>query len=116
MTRVRIYGASDDLVEIDGNHPIAEEYGPGDRGLFRAVLSDTVSADTALLYVEYVDPGVWMVGLAPHDDGFPIPAAWSPTIGHDSALCDYSAVLVLDLPATVTLEVLDGTDPRKEQQ
>ncbi len=113
MSKVTIYGASDDLVEIEGKHAIADEYAPNEKGLFRAVIANEGgSPDTAILLVEYVDPGVWMVGLAPYDDGYAIPSYWNATLGWDSTLCAYSATLTLELLDTATLEVLDGRDPR----
>lgn len=113
MAQITIYGASDDLVEIDGEHPIAEEYEPNSDGLFRAVIADEGgSPDTAILHVQFVDPGVWMVGLAPYDEDYPVPSAWNATLGNDFGRCRYSTVLTLHLPDTATLTVLDGVDPR----
>ncbi len=112
MTTIRISGASDDLVEISGRHPICDEYAPDGDGRFVASI-DGGGLDAAWLVVQYLDPGVWLVGLAPWDEGYEIPAAWNARYVRPLASePDYTAVLELDIPDSVVLTVKTGTDHR----
>ena len=55
MNTVRIYGASDDLVEVEGDVPGCNEYGSFDGPLY-------VEFSTGLAFrVEYTEAGVWAV-------------------------------------------------------
>lgn len=111
MATVRIYGSSDDLIEVEGEHAIAEEYGATSDGVFEAVISSIGKA--AIRVIAQLHSSVWMVGVAPYDEGYAAPAAWNlrlvpPTPNEN----EYTSVLELDLPESATLEVIRGVDHR----
>ena len=54
----------------------------------------------------YVNPGTWMVGIAPLDEDNPIPD-WGITLGA-SPDCAYSAGLTLTVPDGTTLTLKSG--------
>ena len=91
---VTVYGASDDLIEIDGEAPGCDEY-PGESAVF------VLHGDGARTWVEvsYESPGVWAIKVAPVDEDVPmIPAQVQQgpretgTPGSDPAA--YSAVAI----------------------
>ena len=54
MAKVTIYGASDDLIEIDGG--IEEEFSPGEDDAAYLAFSDGT-----VLHIEYTDSGFWRI-------------------------------------------------------
>ncbi len=104
--KVCVYGASDDLVEIeDASGELTEEYSSYDKP-FQAILSESATAYKASLRVSYESAGVWAVALFQVDEDTPFPNHWLPRLEHDPTLCLHSTVLVLELPAGVTLEII----------
>lgn len=94
-----ISGASDDLVEIDGRvNDEVQHYGPGP-AIGRIEAPDGAGL---LVVVQYVGEGTWSVGVAPLDEGFPIPP-WKIEVGN-AADCSYSAALTVWAPADATLK------------
>jgi hypothetical protein len=90
-------GHSDDIfsVSIDGK-PVEEI------DCFDRQARYKVSAGENQLYVvgEYVAPGVWMIGVAPVNDGIPIPSWNIQSInGHD-----YSPTLRIECQDNVKIE------------
>jgi hypothetical protein len=99
MKEITIYGASDDLVEIDGG--IREEfYCKND---FTTLLLESPDA-TAIVTVAYTKQGTWAVGLAPGDEGIGIPDHWGFLI-EMSPEVDYSTQLrITNPPAELTIK------------
>jgi hypothetical protein len=105
---VVITGASDDLIEIDGDW--SEEYNPLatiNKGQpWEALIKSDSEGAQLIVVVHYTSAGTWAVGLAPVE-GEPFPAGWVHSLtGHDDP--DYSARLVLNLPDDAVLSVLRG--------
>lgn len=103
MPEVRIYGASDDLVEFDG--AIYDEF-PADRhGRCSRVLA-APDGGRLRVFAAYLPTEGWAVGVAPVDneDGPPIPD-WQCVLRcpRDSETA-YSAVLVIDVPDGTVVE------------
>lgn len=98
---VQIYGASDDLVEIEGDVEGADEYNAYDEG-FQGVI-EAPDGGTAILYVEYRDNGCWTATLGRYEEGYAIPSEWGVELSTNSELCAYSTVLTLTLPAGSTI-------------
>ena len=99
MAELRIYGASDDLVELSG--AINDEF---------SIYSDTWvgilrSPDGGALTVSatYTPVGVWTVGVGPLDEGQMLPD-WPIRFedGRENE-SSYSATLVIDIPAASTI-------------
>lgn len=97
---ITIYGASDDLVEVDGCEG-ADEFSSDD---WSAVL---ISPDGARMrvYCRFEMTGCWSVGVGQVDEEFQLPA-WPMTITQAPAMNPdnpgYSALLTIDAP--------DGTE------
>lgn len=100
--KIRIYGASDDLIEVEGCKNADEfnsyqpSYGPGAimwRGDLRAPDGTTVRAYAVL-------DGCWSIALGQADEAQPFPA-WPITIAQHRSI-PYSTVAEIDTP--------DGTE------
>lgn len=61
---ITIYGASDDLIEIEGDAPGCDEYNDE-----AATFILTGPAGAARVRVEYANPGVWEIGVGQVDEG-----------------------------------------------
>lgn len=97
---VALYGASDDLVEVeDAAGTLTEEYSASS-GTWVGVLTDTVNGDTAYVYVRYEGSGCWTATLGIYEEGYNLPE-WNPrtVLQHG-----YATALLLDLPDSVSLE------------
>lgn len=99
---VKIYGASDDLIEVSG---IAgeDEFNADSDSRWVGIL-EAPDGDTALVYVDYRPGGTWTVALGQFEEGYKIPA-WPQTFEVDDSLCGYSV--------TASIEVPDGTTIRE---
>lgn len=94
-----VSGASDDLVEVSGRvDDEVQHYGPGPA----VGRIETPEGDGLLVVVQYVNPGTWSVGVAPLEEGFPIPP-WKIEIGN-APDCSYSAALTVWAPESATLQ------------
>ncbi len=120
---IRIYGASDDLVEIEG----ITGGNSGDHHLelnadnAAIILGDRMTGGV-LIGIRYSDPtlapdreegtGCWAVQISPLDEGVPIP--WpitvrhrvAPNYGDEEDSIHYSAVAEIDAPADTPKVVL----------
>lgn len=97
---LRFYGASDDLVEVEGD--VREEYNPGyETGRWEGVVTDA-SGHRLLVVVTYAQSGTWAVGIAPVEEGLALPENWT----YDFALLDsdYSVTLTIDGPEAFIVE------------
>jgi hypothetical protein len=104
---ITIYGASDDLVEVDGCEG-ADEFGV-DRWH-----GDLIAPDGSQMRVHcwYGDNGCWQVGVGQVDEDVQLPA-WPVTITQAPAMNPdnpgYSALLTIDAPEGTRLANIEGT-------
>jgi len=89
MAQLKIYGSSDDLIEIEG--AIEDEFNPSqealDDGVFLAISDGTV------LKVTYDDDGIWRIGLVSRGE-----ATFSKDENPATDDDRYSDIVVLDGP------------------
>lgn len=104
MATLKISGASDDLIEIDGT--VSEEFYANPDGHFEARIKDP-EGNKARLFVTYGPQGTWIPSLALWDEGVALPD-WDARISADFNSCDYSTVLTLTVPEGTKIKVLDG--------
>lgn len=83
MSHVVIYGASDDLVEIEGDAPGCDEYN-AESATFLVL---GVRGDRARVEVEYADSGVWKVAVSPADEDTNIPPMEIVSAGNGYSAC-----------------------------
>jgi len=95
-TQVRIYGVSDDLVEIEGDIEGADEY-PVNSDITTVFTMVAPDGGTALIYVDYRPNGVWSVAISRYEEDYKIPEWNARTVSEDKD-CRYSATLILDVP------------------
>lgn len=105
LKTVTIYGASDDLVEVEGEIAGADEFNPldllSDGKPWVATLVSESSSAGLVVVVAYVATGTWAVGVAPLED-VTFPAEWVVSLTrHDDP--DYSCRLVLQVPDDTVL-------------
>ena len=93
---IRIYGASDDIVEIEGD--VNEETSPG-----RSIVIGTKVDGGLVVSMKYgVGAAVWQARVRQIDEGIPVP--WPVTIGNAEphGFPDpqtYSVLVTIDCPA-----------------
>lgn len=92
MSTVTIYGASDDLVEVEGIEG-ADEFNCD--GHWKGVI-ESPDGGTALVYVDYRDNGTWTVTLGQYEEGWHLPFAI--TLGTAMGMCSYSTVAQIEVP------------------
>lgn len=97
---IRIYGASDDLVEVEGPIHGADEYTSD--GTWTGVLEGP-DGHTAYVYADYRPNGTWTVSLGQFEEGYALPA-WPITLRVDMDECDYSTVASIEVPEGTTLK------------
>lgn len=105
MKTVRIYGASDDLIEADGVEG-ADEFNPtshGD-GPYKATLAIEASPFALHIHALYGPEAVWSFAPSTADDGVPLPP-WPIRIG-PSEDCGYSTQIEVDVPDHATMRQL----------
>ena len=99
---ITIYGASDDLVEVDGCE------GAGEFGTDHLVANLIGPGATEQLHVTcwYDDNGTWQVSVGQVSEDVPL-APWPLRIrqGVEGTESDYSAVLEIDAPAGTRIDV-----------
>ena len=96
MKTIEIYGASDDLVEVEvGGRPF-EEIGCYGKDVHIVVGHERASpgsnASGIRVWMHYTDLAVWAATILQIDEGIPIP--WKVTVGSD----DYSVLVRIDCP------------------
>lgn len=97
MARFKVYGASDDLVEFEGD--FSEEFPTN--GHWEGVLT-APDGGTAILYVDYRGTGTWTVTLGQWEEDYILPA-WAVDLSTDLGTIGYSTVLTLEVPAGTVL-------------
>lgn len=68
MSEVTIYGASDDLIDVEGDCPGCDEYNAED-----ATFVVQCTTGTARVRVRYTDDGVWAIECSQVDETIPLP-------------------------------------------
>jgi hypothetical protein len=103
MAEIRFYGASDDLLEIEG--AITEEVSDVN-GRIEVMLTGP-EYGAMFIVAEFSPGGVWMLGCSQADEDHPLP--WPVrVVPGDTGTCHYSVVLVVDAPAGAELTVRQG--------
>lgn len=108
---IYIYGASDDLVEFEGD--FREEYNTYDHGYFH--IKDE-QGEGVRVEAHYGENGTWLIGAAPLDEDVPMPwnigYAFPDEVRYSNT---YSAILRIDAPEGVTVtQVNKNGDPVDE--
>lgn len=96
MKELIFYGASDDLLELEGD--ISEEY-----GAYGGCAVKLAAADGELLVTAHYGgyAPTWSIGVSPVDEVKPIPG-WP--MNYSTAENGYSAALVIQCPDDVTVQ------------
>lgn len=116
MFGITIHGASDDLVEVEGDAPGCDEYNDE-----LVVLRLVAGNARTRVWVKYISPGVWSIATAPEDEGIPmvpvsirggIPRSeWEPRVLKGEAAVppmDYTAVAEAEVDS---VEYVGGESP-----
>lgn len=102
---ITIYGAGDDLVEVDGCEG-ADEFTATGASEWRGDLVAPGGSDQLRIYAEYdaAHNGCWLIAVTQTDEDVPLPD-WPITIGtHDRG---YSTLLSIDAPPGTRLTNVD---------
>lgn len=100
--KIRIYGASNDLIEVEGCEG-ADEFNTYEKGFamwwgdLRAPNGEVMRAHAVLS-----NNGCWSIALGQVDEGTPFPE-WPVTIRQHTSL-DYSAMVEIEAPEGTVLE------------
>lgn len=111
---IRIYGASDDLVEFEGCKA-ADEIGRYDKDV-HFVIGDPEAkpgrdASGLRVWMHYSDLGVWAASVLQLEEDVPIP--WPVTIRTGEPSRGYSVIVEIDAPkdTPVSWEVVESGSP-----
>ena len=94
MKSIKIYGASDDLIEIEGSCKGCDEYGTGGSGPLMGKITLSSGDDVVMIYCIYV--GSWAFAVCPQSgdyDRMPWDVVYS--FGSDTS---YSQTLDISVP------------------
>lgn len=95
---IYIYGASDDLVEVEGS--IREEFMTYDGLTLRVARFDGLgNVEGLMVAARYEDNGCWSIAPYPLEEGFALP--WLVSVDFD----EYSTRLAIACPDDVTVTV-----------
>ena len=97
-----IYGASDDLIEVEGHY--VEEYNVYGND-FAVRLTDPEADERMDIVLTYGGNGCWSAGARRFDEGKPMP--WPVQIV-TATHCEYSSAAVIDCPPTVEVSLIGG--------
>jgi len=103
--KVEIYGASDDLVEVEGKIKGADEYSYAD-GTWKGVL-EAPNGESALVFVDYRDNGFWTVSVTPYEEGYKV---WPVEYAVIDANCRYSLTATVEVPEGTVFKSLSNED------
>lgn len=95
MAVLTVYGASDDLVEIEGVKGADEFTVPGS-GSWEGVITAPDGA-TARLYVDFRSNGCWTVALGLWEEDYNLPD-WPVKISLNAKACRYSTYAEITVP------------------
>jgi len=107
---VMIYGASDDLVEVEGKIKGADEYSYND-GTWEGVL-EAPNGESALVFVDFRSNGFWTVSLTPYEEGFEL--SWPVEYSVIEANCRYSITATVEVPEGTTFKSLSNGDDEED--
>lgn len=107
---VTIYGASDDLVEVEGRIEGADEYSYSDV-TWKGVL-EAPNGETALVFVDYRDNGFWTVNLTPFEEGYRFD--WPVSYAVIDANCKYSLTATVEVPEGTVFKSLSNEDDEED--
>jgi hypothetical protein len=96
-TSVTFYGASDDLIEVEGDAPGCDEYNEDDASFLVVCDGDA----GCIVHIGYTHNGTWQIGVQPIGENVPMPNA---TIGATG----YSAHLTIPEVLHVTRRAADA--------
>jgi len=120
MVAIRVYGASDDLVEVIGpcyewdgkTQGYSRQCEQGEYGAWSAEdvptafrLVDAEREPLAIVYALYAQCGTWAFALGQLDEEHPLPGTIKATI-EQSEHCEYSAELVIEAPDGTRFDML----------
>lgn len=110
MKQQTFFGASDDLVELDGDL-LYEEY-PCDDAAFVLISPGPEGQEPGAVRVRvfYGQDGTWFTAVAPFDDDTPFPAGFACSIDQDR----YTARLTVTVPDDTTIRQIAGRQPDGE--
>lgn len=97
MKRLIFYGASDDLLELDGDMSDEFEAYNGAAVKLNSLCGEMLI--TAIYAPRCIRAPVWSIGIAPVDEDVPIPD-WPITMGASG----YSAILTIECPDDIQVE------------
>jgi len=100
MATITIFGASDDLIEIDGV-PGADEFCKP-AGAWVGVI-EAPNGDTALVFVDYRDNGCWTTALGLFDEDYKFPNWKITTSNCDELGTAYSTFTTIEVPDGTTI-------------
>jgi hypothetical protein len=101
-----IYGASDDLVEFEGDFREEFYLKEGDKSYFH--LSDPETGDSMYVYAEYSPMG-WLLGVVqPPDDEDRAILPWDVSFDSEFSGSRYSITLVIETPEHVVVIEVDS--------
>lgn len=119
MRTIKIYGASDDLFEVETDHRDGE---PDEIGCSHQLAAVKIAAgeDAIIVHGRYnATPGcaAWMIGISQVDEEIPLPAwpmTWGVTgagTGYPRHKVGYSVLLTIEAPDNAEItEILPGPD------
>lgn len=90
---VKVYGASDDLIEFEG--AVSDEFNAYDTDFWVGELV-VENGDGLVVTAAYVHNGTWAIGVAPLDEDVFLPN-WKITVGNADDNT-YSAMLTIEIP------------------
>ena len=111
MATIAIYGASDDLIEVEGDIDGADEYNLGSTETWTGVL-EAPDGETALVYVTYQKNGCWTVAFGQYDIDYKLPAWQQEYSVYDDGRPNrekYSVQLTLTVPDGTTIRPHTGS-------
>lgn len=105
MATLTIYGASDDLVEVEGIEG-ADEFNCN--GSWVGVL-EAPDGGTAFVYVDYRNNnGCWTVTLGRWEEDYALPT-WPVTITSNDEACRYSTFATIEVPDGTTIKQVSNS-------
>jgi hypothetical protein len=112
MSTTKLYGASDDLIEVSGDCDDADEFSGGETRKYFAFSNGTIAA------IRYDERGVWAIEIKAEGAGkikklFGLPDDADEKQQHgDKDAPSYSDVLIIETPAQISL-IYKGSKPPK---
>lgn len=99
MPTLTIYGASDDLIEVDGIEGADEFSKP--KGSWTGLIENP-DGNKLAVFVDYRRTGTWTVAFGQYDEDSTVPD-WPLSFEVDEELCSYSMKATLEVPEGTTI-------------